>query len=126
MRLWQKKQEKYLRWFIKSGRPPENIPEISYSLGGQTEPSQALISSLMSRVKYASRSAVRRLIEQGAVSVDGVKINLNNIPQISDGTIVKVGKANFFRIAKKKLIKTMPRVMTNEVLANIIENNKQK
>lgn len=105
---------------------PENTPEISYGLEGQTDPSQALISSLMSSGKYASRSAVRRLIEQGAVSVDGVKINLNNIPQISDGTIVKVGKANFFRIAKKKLIKTMPRVMTNEVLANIIENDKQK
>jgi tyrosyl-tRNA synthetase len=44
-----------------------------------------------------SRSEASRLITQGAVSVDGVKISSNIYP-IKSGSIIKVGKRRFARV----------------------------
>ena len=46
-----------------------------------------------------SRSEARRLIEQGGVEIDGAQKKLHSETiALSDGTVVKIGKRNFFRI----------------------------
>jgi len=48
-----------------------------------------------------SRSEARRLLEQGGVETDGVKLREPNASVTpNDGTILRVGKKNFFRLKK--------------------------
>ena len=44
-----------------------------------------------------SRSEANRLIEQGAVSIDGEKIS-GNIAIVKNGSIIKVGKRRFAKV----------------------------
>ena len=99
------KAEEIFKTAYQKQQAPENTPKIPYTLDTNTDALNALITSLMSTGKYASRGFIRRLIQQGAVSVDGIKIDLSNVPEMKSGTIVKVGKAGFFEIASQKLKK---------------------
>jgi len=48
-----------------------------------------------------TRSEARRLIQQGAVKLNGEKItDINNIQVINDGDTLQIGKGKFFRIRK--------------------------
>jgi tyrosyl-tRNA synthetase len=48
-----------------------------------------------------SKSAVQRLIEQGAVTLDGAKLSDPRAPlDPKDGAVLKVGKLEFFRIRR--------------------------
>jgi tyrosyl-tRNA synthetase len=97
--------EEIFKTAYQKQQAPENTPKIPYKLDANTDALNALITSLMSTGKYASRGFIRRLIQQGAVSVDGTKIDLSNVPEMGSGTIVKVGKAGFFEIASQELKK---------------------
>ena len=47
----------------------------------------------------ASRGDIKRLVKQGAVSLDGKKLlEANALIEVSDGAVLKVGKGNFARI----------------------------
>jgi tyrosyl-tRNA synthetase len=51
-----------------------------------------------------SRSEANRLLAQGAIEVDGEKVN-SNLVTLKDGSVIKVGKRRFLRMvdsAKKK------------------------
>ena len=47
-----------------------------------------------------SRSEAKRLIKQGTIEIDGVKITDSLIPssQLKNGSIIKIGKHHFIRV----------------------------
>lgn len=87
--------EEFDRVFIKKEIPDE-LPEVT-----MTEEKMKLIELLTSTNLAESNSNARRLIEQGAVSVDGKKLmNVNEVMDIVDGMVFKVGKRKFLKILK--------------------------
>ena len=56
-----------------------------------------------------SKSEARRLIRQGAVSIDGVKItDIRAEVDVRDGMILRIGKRRFYRIVTEKGKKDEP------------------
>jgi len=90
-------EEEFDRIFVKKDLPDE-IPECAI----KAEDGAVGILRLLTETKLASSNGeARRLIDQGGVSVDGVRISDSNttIP-ISKGVIVKVGKRKFLKVHK--------------------------
>lgn len=81
---------------------PEEVPEYSFAASYiQNELYHVNIASTLLREGIVkSNSELRRLIAQGAIELDGTKIN-NNIISVRNGSILKVGKHNFIKIAVK-------------------------
>ncbi|NLL90103.1 MAG: hypothetical protein GX226_03255, partial [Dehalococcoidales bacterium] len=74
--------------------------EYSYNLNGEVD-----LKDLLTAIKMAkSRSDAGRLIDQGAVSIDGQTVAVNTI-KIESGSIVKVGKRRFAKINNSDIIK---------------------
>lgn len=84
-------RESFLRTFSE-GAVPENIKEVSFS-GGTLKEAVLAVSG-------ASASSVSRLIEQGGVEVDGVKITDPKTP-VSGTKNIRVGKKAFWKIVPK-------------------------
>ena len=78
---------------------PDEIPE--YSVEGIDTEINA--QTLMVNAGLASsRGEARRLIEQGGVSIDGVRVADPNLPvRVSEPIVMKVGKRRFMRIQRK-------------------------
>jgi tyrosyl-tRNA synthetase len=88
-------EEEFDRIFVKKDLPDE-IPECSI----RADDGAVGILRLLTETKLASSNGeARRLIDQGGVSVDGVRITDSNttIP-VSKGVIVKVGKRKFLKV----------------------------
>ncbi|MBQ6817716.1 MAG: tyrosine--tRNA ligase, partial [Bacilli bacterium] len=60
--------------------------------------SYSLIDCIFSIGKYKSKSEVRRLIQQGAVKLDGKNVT-DLMFQPVEGTIIQVGKGNMFKLS---------------------------
>ncbi len=86
------------------------LPELVYNFKLIDEKGLcSLIDCIFLTGKYKSKSEVRRLIQQGAVKLNGEKINeFSFIPE--EGMIIQVGKSNVFKLRRqeknKALIKT--------------------
>jgi len=80
---------------VQKGEVPKNIPDLEL-----TEDVKTLLDLVMLTGVPASRSEARRLIEQGGVSVDGMKLTeqLLATAKIPTG-VLKVGKRNYFTIS---------------------------
>ena len=94
-------EEHFIKVFEKRG-VPEEIPEyrLSFSeLAPQlTEPRNIDISRLLVTIGLVrSRSEANRLIEQGAVEINGGKIDYY-ITLVQSGSIIKVGKRRFTKV----------------------------
>ena len=94
-------EEHFIKVFEKRG-VPEEIPEyrLSFSeLAPQlTEPLNIDISRLLVTIGLVrSRSEANRLIEQGAVEINGGKIDYY-ITLVQSGSIIKVGKRRFTKV----------------------------
>jgi tyrosyl-tRNA synthetase len=81
---------------------PEEIEELRLSFRDlsprQMEVTGVDISKLLVKIGLAkSRSQASRLIEQGAVEVDGQKVT-SYIANVNDGSIIKVGKRRFAKV----------------------------
>ncbi|MFH1638730.1 MAG: tyrosine--tRNA ligase [Chloroflexota bacterium] len=72
---------------------PEDIREYRTALDSQTELRNILVEAGLAR----SRSEAVRLIEQGAVEIDGKKVT-SFTTAMKDGSIIKVGKHRFMKI----------------------------
>jgi tyrosyl-tRNA synthetase len=71
---------------------PSDIPEVP--LSGAARSATDVVAAL-----GVSRSEARRLIAQGAVELDGVRLaDPNAVPPVRDGSVVRVGKRRFGRI----------------------------
>jgi len=78
------------------GEVPEDIPE--YSLPTDIEDKIYLPRVLKEAGLVKSMSEARRLIKQGAVSLQGEKIRQEEIGRPSPGSVLKVGKRRFLRL----------------------------
>ena len=70
---------------------PDDIPEI------QIESEASLVDAVFLSKVVASKSEVRRLVKQGAVSVDGKKIDDASF-SLRSGQVIKIGKRRFLKI----------------------------
>ena len=70
---------------------PDDIPEF------QIEHETSLVDAVFLSKVVASKSEVRRLIKQGAVSVDGKKIDDASL-SLRSGQVIKIGKRRFLKI----------------------------
>jgi tyrosyl-tRNA synthetase len=86
-------EEEFERIFAAGGLPDE-VPEVA--LAGERQ-LQALIAEVG---LAASKGEARRLIQQGAVAVDGEKVEdpFRNLPVRREAYLVKVGKRRFVRV----------------------------
>lgn len=93
----QSAQEEFDRIFVKKDVPDE-IPEATI----QTENGSVGILKLLTDTRLvASNGEARRMIEQGGVSIDGMRIDSDKaVVTIRDGVIVKVGKRKFLKVIK--------------------------
>lgn len=92
----EKTIEEFDKIFIKK-EIPDKIPEIKISVD-----KMKLVEFLTFSELAESNSKARRLIEQGAVSIDGEKINdINYITDFTNGMVFKVGKMKFLKIVKQ-------------------------
>ena len=70
---------------------PDDIPEF------QIESETSLVDAVFLSKVVASKSEVRRLVKQGAVSVDGKKIDDATF-SLRSGQVIKIGKRRFLKI----------------------------
>ena len=70
---------------------PDDIPEF------QIESETSLVDAVFLSKVVASKSEVRRLVKQGAVSVDGKKIDDASFT-LRSGQVIKIGKRRFLKI----------------------------
>ncbi len=90
----KKAQEEFER-VVQKGESPENIKVIKIIKNIN------IIDLLFDNKLTESRSAAKRLIEQGGVELDGKKVtNSQEDLNLKDGIILKVGKRGFYRLAK--------------------------
>lgn len=89
----RKSEEEFERIFSKKGLPDE-IPEYNFTLG-----ENKLVDILVHTKAVESKSAARRLIEQGGVTIDGNKItDVNYLLNQRKEYIIKAGKKKFLKV----------------------------
>ncbi len=87
--------EEFDKVFIKK-EIPDDIPEVIIH-----EDSQRLVDLLTENKLSESKTAARKLIEQGAVSINGKKeTDVNSVVNIINGMVLKVGKRKFLKVLK--------------------------
>ena len=87
------KAEKHFDQVVVNKNIPENIPE--YKLVGKV----SIVDAIFSSKVVESKSEVRRLIKQGAVSIDGNKLDdVNFMLDSKSNQVVKIGKRRFLKI----------------------------
>ncbi len=101
------KAEEQFRKVVQKREVPEELEERRISFKELRNPDGTFgIKRLLTKIGLAkSSSEANRLIEQGAVSIDGKKIS-NNIVTIESGSIIKVGKRRFIRVINTDTIKS--------------------
>ena len=85
------KAEDHFNEVIVNKSIPDDIPE--FQIEGET----SLVDAVFLSKVVASKSEVRRLVKQGAVSIDGKKINDANF-SLCSGQVIKIGKRRFLKI----------------------------
>ena len=87
-------EEEFDRIFIKKETPDE-VPEFTWTMDNHSG-----ILDLLTITNLApSKGEARRLVLQGGVTIDGIKVDdINTIVDIKDNSVIKVGKRKFIRI----------------------------
>ena len=87
--------EEFDKVFIKK-EIPDDIPEVIIN-----DDTLKLVDLLTDNNLAESKTAARKLIEQGAVSINGRKeTDVNSVVIIINGMVLKVGKRKFLKILK--------------------------
>jgi tyrosyl-tRNA synthetase len=98
-----KEAEAHFEKVVQSGEAPEKIEQytgIAFDLGGGIYRLD-ITKALLEKGLVKSRGEVKRLIAQGAVEINGDKINSTTV-DIPDGSIIQVGKRRFLKISITK------------------------
>jgi len=112
--------ERHFRQVIQNKEAPEDIPVFSFSFSKKATPPAELytpgndilirskddwdISRILVEAGLASsKSEANRLIAQGAVSINGKKID-DKIAVIKSGSIIKVGKRRFAKVINSDIL----------------------
>lgn len=85
--------ESFRRVFQDRDAPGE-MPEFTWPLGGEVD----LVELLVAAELAPSKAEARRLIAQGAVSIDGTKVSAQHAV-IGEGAVLRAGRRRFVRIA---------------------------
>ena len=88
---------------VQNKEIPDDIQEYCLSLSAGMDLKSLLADSQLAK----SRSEASRLIAQGAVSIDGVKVSDSPV-QLKHGCIVRAGKRRFVKIVDSDIIKPSP------------------
>ena len=96
-----KKAEDSFKSAFQQQVAPEDTPEITM-LNNSESIANNLVETVLSIGKYPSKGEIKRLFAQGAVKLNGERVqDLNSIETIEDGTILQIGKGNFYKIITK-------------------------
>jgi len=89
-----KAEEEFDKIFIKK-EIPDDVPEFNWRNRNQSG-----ILDLLTITNLApSKGEARRLVMQGGVSIDGLKIDdINAVVDVKDNSVIKVGKRKFIKI----------------------------
>ncbi len=91
-------QESFNKVF-RGRQAPEEVPSFKVRASLMKEGKVSLVALLAESKLAASRSAARRLLQQGAVDLDGRRVEDANAPVVvKDGSLLKVGKRQFLRL----------------------------
>jgi tyrosyl-tRNA synthetase len=94
----QAAEAEFTRVFRQRGLPEEIPVEIPFHFGGRTE-AEAGIDLLVMERWGLSHNELKRLMRQGAIEVDGVRVREPlDYPRVRPGSIIRVGKRLFGRI----------------------------
>ena len=82
---------------FRRGEIPEDIPE--FVLPGDMDRNAVFLPRVLKEAGLVkSASEARRLIKQGAVSIDGQKVSGDEVAVGEEGAVIKVGKRRFVRL----------------------------
>ncbi len=82
---------------FRRGEVPDDIPE--YVLGADVDRSAVFLPKVLKEAGLVkSASEARRLIKQGAISIDGQKVSADEIPVDASGCVIKVGKRRYLKL----------------------------
>ena len=95
-----KEAEKYFSTVFQQRKLPEEIPEYVFTASRAEDELYRIdiASTLVKEGIVKSNSELKRLLAQGAIELDGNKIS-SNIIDAHHGSVLKVGKRDFVRIA---------------------------
>lgn len=89
--------EERFKQAFQQQQAPEDTPVLEFDFSAENKGS-ALVNAIVATGKYKSKAEIRRLILQGAMKIDGNKVtNLNEV-SVDKGTVIQLGKGNFFKI----------------------------
>ena len=97
----KKEGEEFSKVFSR-GKLPEQIP--AFSLSSFNLEKASLLNVLASTEKFGSRGEIRRLVKQGAIKLDNVRVDDPELEFVLEpnqkDVVIKVGKKIFIRIEK--------------------------
>ena len=85
---------------VQRGEVPEEVEEYHLAELGQDSQRVSMSDVLLGTATVATRGEAKRLINQGAVEVDGQKVGTERI-EVRDGSIIKVGRRRFIKIVRQ-------------------------
>jgi tyrosyl-tRNA synthetase len=92
--------QKHFRQVVQGRGVPDDVPEAELSLGGASDLSllEVLVREFEGQSLVASRSEARRLASQGAISVEGQKVDDVQSPLSAGSHLIRVGKRRYLRL----------------------------
>lgn len=93
--------EEYFKSVFQKKIIPDDIKEIQL-INNSLINEQSTILKIITEMNFAkSNREARRLVEQGAVKINGEKIGLQEVMELRNGDIIQCGKRNFVKILIK-------------------------
>ncbi|MCB2299073.1 tyrosine--tRNA ligase [Clostridium tagluense] len=90
--------QEYFKKVFQKKDIPENIKQIEI-IKNSARNKQSTILKIITDMEFAkSNREASRLIQQGAVKINGEKISIDNVFDLSDGDVIQCGKRNFVKI----------------------------
>ncbi|GCD10254.1 tyrosine--tRNA ligase 2 [Clostridium tagluense] len=90
--------QEYFKKVFQKKDIPQNIKQIEV-IKNSARNKQSTILKIITDMEFAkSNREASRLIQQGAVKINGEKISIDNVFDLSDGDVIQCGKRNFVKI----------------------------
>lgn len=94
--------EEHFKHIFQKNQMPEDAPEILVDFSLEISFIDQIINALVENGFYKSKNEIRRILKQGGVQINNVKVMESSIiNNIISGSCLRVGKNKFFRIVCK-------------------------
>lgn len=95
------KAENNFKTIFQQQKAPDDILELLYDAHSDNI-AQAILDAIMSSDDYKSKGEIRRLLQQGAIKLNGEKItNLEDVLKTTESPTIQIGKGKFYRLIAK-------------------------